>query len=73
MLTKINNQEKKYQLQRFNIKRDKNLEFDFRDFKSLKEIYYWKFLIDRTEVIQKEFAGAFPALEKYKPTKPEYI
>ena len=36
MLTKINNQEKKYQLQRFNIKRDKNLEFDFRDFKSLK-------------------------------------
>ena len=37
--------------------RDKSMEFDFREYKSLKkrfkEIYYWKLSIDRTEDIAK--------------------
>ena len=75
MLNKLNNQEKSINYKRLNFKRDKNLEFDLRDNKPLKElfkgIYYWKLLIDRAEDIQKEFACVLTALEKYKLTKPE--
>ena len=60
-----------------NFKRDKKLEFDFRDYKSLKElfkeIYYWKLSIDRAEDLQNEFSDLLTALEKYKPTKPEFM
>ena len=58
-------------------KRDRNLEFDFADYKSLKgffkEIYYRKILIDRTDVIQQEFSILLDALERYKPRYSEYI
>ena len=77
MLNKLNNQEKSINYKRLNFKRDKNLEFDLRDNKPLKElfkgIYYWKLLIDRAGDIKKEFACALTALEKYKLTKPEHI
>ena len=77
MLNKLNNQEKSINHKRLNFKRDENLDFDLRDNKPLKElfkgIYYWKLLIDRAEDIQKEFACALTALEKYKLTKPEHI
>ena len=76
MLIKLNNQQKSINYKRLNLKRDKNLDFDFRGYKSLeeffKEMYYWKLSIDRAEDIQKEFAGVLTALEKYEP-KPEYI
>ena len=61
---------------RLNFKRDKNFEFDFRDYRSLKElfkeIYYWK-LWTPAEDMQKQFASVLTALEKYKPKKPKYI
>ena len=51
------NQEKSINYKRLNFKRDKSMEFDFREYKSLKkrfkEIYYWKLSIDRTEDIAK--------------------
>ena len=76
MLIKLNNQEKIIVYNRINFKRGKNLEFDFRDYRSLKEIfketYYWKLWIS-AEDMQKEFANVVTALEKYKPTKAEYI
>ena len=57
---------------RLNLKRDKNLDFDFRGYKSLeeffKEMYYWKLSIDRAEDIQKEFASVLTALEKQTKT-----
>ena len=57
-------------------KRDRNLEFDFRDYKSLKEffkdIYYKKFSIKEAESIQEEFNAVLTALEKYKPRDSEY-
>ena len=37
MLNQLNNQEKSINYERLNFKRDKNLEFDFRDYRSLKE------------------------------------
>ena len=61
---------------RLNFKRDKNFEFDSRDYRSLKElfkeIYYWK-LWAPAEDMQKQFASVLTALEKYKPKKPKYI
>ena len=57
-------------------KRDRNLEFDFRDYKSLKEffkdIYYKKFSIKEAESIQEEFNAVLTALEKYKPRDSEH-
>ena len=57
-------------------KRDRNLEFDFRDYKSLKEffkdIYCKKFSIKEAESIQEEFKAVLTALEKYKPRDSEY-
>ena len=54
-----------------NFKRDKNLELDFRDYKSLKEFFieilYHNISIGRTEDIQKEF-NEITALEKYRTT-----
>ena len=37
MLNQLNNQEKSINYKRLNFKRDKNLEFDFRGYRSLKE------------------------------------
>ena len=37
MLNQLNNQEKGINYKRLNFKRDKNLEFDFRGYRSLKE------------------------------------
>ena len=37
MLNQLNNQEKGINYKRLNVKRDKNLEFDFRGYRSLKE------------------------------------
>ena len=42
MLTKLYNQEKIINYEKLSFKRDKNLEFDFSDYRSLKEIHYKK-------------------------------
>ena len=77
MITKLNNQEKTINYKRFSFKRDKNLEFDFRDYRSLKElfkvIYYRKISIDRAEDIQKEHKILLDALEEYGPKTPDYV
>ena len=61
---------------RLNFKRDKNLEFDFRDYKSLKEsfkdIYYKTFTIEEAERMQNEFDSVVNALEEYSPKNLEY-
>ena len=54
------------------VKRDKNLELDFGDYKSLKEFFIeilsHNISIGRTEYIQKEF-NEINALEKYRRTE----
>ena len=39
MLMKLINQEKSINYRRLNFKRDKNLEFDFKDYKNLREFF----------------------------------
>ena len=77
MITKPNNQEKSIYYKRLTFRRDKNLEFDFRDYRSLKElfkeIYYRKISIDRAEDIQKEDNILLDAIEEYKPKNPDYV
>ena len=71
ILIKLNAKEETIDYKRLSFKRDKNLEFDFRDHKLLKEffkdIYYKKFSTEEAEIIQEEFNVVLTALEKYKP------
>ena len=68
MVAKLSNQEKIINYKKLSFKRDKNLKFDFSDYKSLKElfkeIYYRKIPIDRSDDIQKEYSNLLDALEK---------
>ena len=57
-------------------KRNRNMVFDFTDYRSLKEIFkgtYKKNSIDRTEDIQKEFDNLPDSLGKDRPRDFEYI
>ena len=67
------NQEKSFNYKRLNFKRDKSMEFDFRDYKSLKklfkEIYYWKLSIDRIEDIAKEICWYTNYIRKMQTNK----
>ena len=62
---------------RLSFKRDKNLIFDFRGYRSLEElfrdIYYNKFTIEGAERLHNEFNTVRGALKKYSPKKSEYI
>ena len=75
ILIKLNAKEETIDYKRLSFKRDKNLEFDFRDHKLLKEffkdIYYKKFSTEEAEIIQEEFNAVLTALEKYKPKDSE--
>ena len=68
-----NNQERSINYKRLNFKRDKSMEFDFRDYKSLKklfkEIYYWKLSIDRIEDIAKEICWYTNYIRKIQTNK----
>ena len=61
---------------RLNFKRDKNVEFNFRDYKSLKElfkdIYYKKFSIEVEEGVQDECKAVLDKLEEYNSGNPEH-
>ena len=66
VLPKLSNQEKSIEYKKFSFKRDKNLDFDFRDYRSLKElfkgIYYRNLSIDEAEKIQDEYEVQLTAL-----------
>ena len=68
------NQEKSISYKRLNFKRDKNFLFDFRDYRSLKElskyIYYKKFAIKEAERVQNEINVV---LDKLKNTIQESL
>ena len=59
ILCSISNQESSISYKNLDLKTDKNLEFDFRDYKFLKElfidIYYKKFAIEEAEKMQDVF------------------
>ena len=69
----LSNQEKSISYKRLNFKRDKNFLFNFRDYRSLKElskdIYYKKFAIK--EAVSVEINVALDKLKEYSPRKPE--
>ena len=77
MLEKLNNQEKLINYQKLYLKEGNNAEYDFSDYRSLKEIfkgiYYRKITIEEAEAIQEEFNGVIGALEIYGARKPKYI
>ena len=66
MLIKRNNQQKIIDYKKLYFRRDKNLEFDFRDYKSFKkifrDIYYNKFSIEEAENMQEKFNAVLAAL-----------
>ena len=76
ILYTLSNQEKSIDYKRLNFKRDKKLEFDFRDYKPLKElfkeIYHKKFSREEAESTQEEFNAVLGALKNYNPKKSEY-
>ena len=77
MLTKLDNKEKTINYKKLSFRRDKNLKIDFRDYRSLKElfkeIYYRKISIDRAEDKQKEYSILLDALKEYRSRNPNYI
>ena len=77
MLEKLNNQEKLINYKKLYFKGGNNLDYDFSEYRSLKEIfkaiYYRNIRIEKAERIQDEFNGVYGALDKYKPKKEPYI
>ena len=77
VLIKLNNQEKIIDYKKLDFRRDKDLKFEFSDYRSLEElikaIYYRNISIDRAERTQDEYDALLNALEKYKPRNPGYI
>ena len=71
VLYTISNQQKNIDYKRLSFRRNKNLEFDFSGYNSLKElfkgIYYKKLSIEKAEGIQEEFNVVLSTLKKYKP------
>ena len=77
MLEKLNNQEELINYQKLYLKGGNNNEYDFIDYRSLKELfkatYHRKITIEDAEEIQEEFDGAYGALEIYRAIKPKYV
>ena len=69
----LSNQKKNINHKRFSFKRDKNLVFDFRDYRYLTElfrdVYYKKFTTEEAERRLDEFAAILSALKKIQPKK----
>ena len=70
MITKLNNQEKNINYKKIKFKRDKKLDFDFRDYRSLKELFkeinYRNMSVDEAEKKQDEYEVQLFALERYR-------
>ena len=77
MLEKLNNQEKLINYKKFYFKGGNNLDYDFSEYRSLKELFKTiqnrNIRIKKAERIQDEFNGVHGALEKYKQKKEPYI
>ena len=77
MLVKLDNQEEliKYKWRLYFKASDMN-EFDFRDFKTVKElfraIYYRNLSIEDAETNKITFEGTLNVLKRYNPKKPDY-
>ena len=76
VLTKLSNQ-KTINYFVVSFKRDKNLDFDFRNYRSLKElfkgIYYRNFSVVKVKRIQDEYEAQLAVLERYKPRNLDYV
>ena len=76
ILYTISNQQKNIDYKRLSFERNKNLEFDFSGYNSLKElfkdIYYKKLSIEKAEGIQEECNVVLGTLKKYIPKDSEY-
>ena len=76
MLEKLNNQEKLINYKKLYFKGGNNVDYDFSEYRSLKElfkaIYYRNITIEKAERIQEEFDAIIGALKKYKPKKQKY-
>ena len=76
VLEKLNNQEKLINYRKLNFKGGSNVDYDFRNFKPLRElfraIYYREILIPSAEREQEDFDYTYEALKIYKANKPEY-
>ena len=76
MLIALGDQEKSIKYKNLYFSRDRTLGYDFRDYKSLKEIfrdiYYNSFSIQEAENMQSEFTATLTALEQCRPRKSEY-
>ena len=75
--TKLSNQEKVIYYKKLNFKGDRNLNFDFREYKSLKElfkgVYYRNISIGKGERMQDEYEAQLAVLERYKPKHSDYL
>ena len=77
MLTKLSNQEKIINYKKLSFKRARDLDFDFRDYRSLKElfkgIHYKNCSIDKAKRIQDEHEAQLAVLERYNPRNSDYV
>ena len=77
VLTKLSNQEKIINYKKLSFKMDRNLDFDFRNYRSLKElfkrIYYRNISIDKVERIQDEYEARLAVLERFKARNLDYV
>ena len=76
MLEKRNNQEKLINYRKLNFRGGNNVDYNFSEYRSLKElfkaIYYRNFTIEKAERIQQKFDAVMSALNKYNARKPKY-
>ena len=76
MLGKLNDQEKLITYKKFNFRGGNNVDYDFSEYRSLKElfkaIYYRKITIKEGERIRDDFDAMIGALKSYKPKRPKY-
>ena len=77
VIEKLDNQEKLIKCQKIYLKGGNNVEYDFDDYGSFKElfkaIHYINVTIEKAERIQEGFNAVIDVLKNYKPKKSEYI
>ena len=77
MLEKLNNQEKHINYRKLNFRGGNDVDYNFSEYKSLKElfkaIYYRNVTIEEAERTQEEFDTTISALKLYPAIKPKYI
>ena len=76
MLEKLNNQEKLINYRKLNFRGGNDVDYNFSEYKSLKElfkaIYYRNVTIEEAERTQEEFDTTISALKLYPAIKPKY-